>query len=168
MITKKDLFNGLDMINDRLRNKVTIVAVGGTALTLLNIKDSTIDVDFCISSGDKDDFIEASYGIKFRIDLFFDGFIFSEQLPSDYIERSRSIKKWGKIELLALSAEDIIITKAARYNQRDEEDIKVIAQKMDVGKEELEKRFQKVVDTYVGNVENYRINFEFIIKRHFT
>lgn len=164
MINKSDLLKWLHGIDKRLKRKITAVAVGGTAMTLLGLKPSTIDVDLCISSKDKRDF-EKAMGKKFKVDIFLDGFIFSEQLPSDYVEKSKGILELKKIILKALSPADIIVTKAARLNARDEEDISSLAKY--VKKEELTIRFNHVVGTYVGDEKTYRHNFEVVIRRFF-
>ncbi|MEK6983607.1 MAG: DUF6036 family nucleotidyltransferase [Nanoarchaeota archaeon] len=164
MIVKQDLLKWIRNADRRLERSITLVAVGGTAMTLLGLKPSTIDVDLCITSKDKKDF-EKSIGNNFKVDLFVDGFIFSEQLPSDYIQKSKDILQLKNIMLKALSPLDIIITKAARLNARDEEEISLLARY--VNKEELIERFKEVVGTYVGNANIYRHNFEFVVRRFF-
>jgi hypothetical protein len=45
---KSALIDLLEVLNEDLTKKITLVAVGGTAMTLLDLKDSTIDIDFTI------------------------------------------------------------------------------------------------------------------------
>lgn len=165
MIDRKTLMGWLREIDKKLSRKIIIVAVGGTAMTLLGHKPSTIDIDFCVSSSDKILF-EKHVGRKFKVDIFVDGFIFSEQLPEDYSEKAGTILELEKITLKALSPVDIVITKCARLNARDEEDIISIAKK--VSKPELLERFERVVGTYSGRGEDYRANFDYIIQRYFS
>ena len=54
MITRADLIEWLRKIDNKLNQKICLVAVGGTAMTLLGIKASTRDVDFCIESKNKE------------------------------------------------------------------------------------------------------------------
>lgn len=77
MITKKDLLSWLKKIDSKLKKKITLIAVGGTAMTLLNFKESTIDVDFDVGRDDYDLFKNA-IDKTFRVDIFVDGYIFSE------------------------------------------------------------------------------------------
>ncbi|MFH1439695.1 MAG: DUF6036 family nucleotidyltransferase [Candidatus Woesearchaeota archaeon] len=141
MITKNDLLNCLKEVDKKLNHKIVIVAVGGTAMTLLGLKASTRDVDFCVKSEDFKMFKELTKNDKFKFDLFQDGYIFSEQLPDDYIENSNRIKtKFSNLDLCTLSLIDIIITKAARYNARDEDDIESIAKTNLVKRNELKKK----------------------------
>jgi hypothetical protein len=161
MIAKADLLDWLRGIDDRIIMRITLVAVGGTAMTLLGLKSSTIDIDFCLSSSDKDAF-ENALDNRFKVDIFTDGYIFSEQLPEDYVEKSKEILTLKNINLRALHPADIVITKAARLNARDEEDIRALARYVD--KDMLMKRFEAVVDTYAGREEDYRRNFKYILR----
>ena len=117
MITKKDLLKWLEDIDVKLKNRITLTAVGGTAMTLLNLKESTIDVDFDISRENFNEFKKlTSNSKKFRVDIFVNGYIFSEQLPEDYVLMAKEFKnsKFNNINLKTLHPLDIIITKAAR------------------------------------------------------
>jgi|SRR3989338_9861216 len=164
MIGKTQLIVWIKKADRKISRKITVVAVGGTAMTLLGLKPSTRDVDFCISSEDKQEFKKA-IDKAFKVDLFFDGYIFSEQLPDDYAEKSKEILRLKNITLKTLGPEDIVITKSARLNARDEEDIQAIAKY--VKKEELIERFNQVIGTYAGKEEDYRMNFEVVLKRYF-
>lgn len=164
MIDKYELVNWLKKIDKKLSKKIILIAVGGTAMTMLNLKSSTMDIDFCIASKDEKEF-RKFLGNKFKVDLFTDGYIFSEQLPEDYIKKSKDMMELKNISLKALSPVDIIITKAARFNARDEEDIGALSKY--VNKEELIERFNLVVSSYAGKEEDYRYHFRIILKRFF-
>ncbi|MBI2138573.1 hypothetical protein HYU13_03220 [Candidatus Woesearchaeota archaeon] len=110
--------------------------------------------------------LESASGKKFKVDLFTDGYIFSEQLPEDYIEKAKDILTLKNLTIKALSPVDIIITKAARLNARDEEDIKALVKLVE--KEELIERFSQVVGTYAGNEKQYRYHLEVILRRFYT
>jgi len=65
---------------------MTLIAVGGTALTLLKAKASTLDVDFTIPG--KEDYALFKKTLKsiphdFRVDCYVGDLIFSEALPDD-------------------------------------------------------------------------------------
>jgi len=164
MIGKDDLLEWLKGVSKRISRKIIVVAVGGTAMTLLGLKPSTRDVDFCVSSEDKEDFKKA-LDKKFIVDIFVDGYIFSEQLPEDYLQKSKELVNLGNIDLRVLDPVDILITKAARFNARDEEDIKSLARFVD--KEELIQRFNEVIGTFAGNEDDYRYHFKIILKRFY-
>lgn len=168
--TKNDLIKWLREIDGKLGRPITLIAVGGTAMTLLNLKESTKDIDFCIKSEDSGRFKKLVKGAKFKVDIFTDGFIFSEQLPDDYVDISTKYKEvdFNNITLKMLNPLDIIITKAARYNERDEEDIATLVKTKQIDKNKLMKRFKDVLKTYAGSEENYEHNFKVILKRHFS
>lgn len=52
-MTKSALLDFLAVLDKEVSKEITLVAVGGTAMTLLDLKASTIDVDFTIPSKDK-------------------------------------------------------------------------------------------------------------------
>ena len=56
---KSALLEFLEALNGDLTKKVTLVAAGGTAMTLLDLKPSTIDIDFTIPSSDLPEFERA-------------------------------------------------------------------------------------------------------------
>lgn len=169
MIDKNNLLAWLNKIDKQLSNRILPIAVGGTAMTLLGLKPSTRDVDFCIEGKNLNCFRTLVRTDKFKVDLFQDGFIFSEQLPDDYIEQSNIIATNLKnIDLRTLSLIDIIITKAARYNERDEEDIATIAKTKLVDKKELRNRFKQVKETFVGNKADYEYHFNLVMRLHFS
>src|SRR3989344_5357194 len=130
-----------------------MVAVGGTAMVLMGLKESTKDVDFCIS--DKKGFeIFRNANIKsdFKVDLFHSGYIFCLQLPDDYIRRARSFNTGlKKINLKILSPLDLVVTKASRLNPRDIDDIKEVVRKKKIKKEELLARFGIVKKSWPGS-----------------
>lgn len=164
MISRNDLIKWLKKVDKKLGKRILVVAVGGTAMTLLGLKSSTVDVDLCVDSEDKKE-LERAVGSSFKSDIFVDGYIFSEQLPDDYKDNAKEILELGNMTLKALDPADIIITKAARLNARDEEDIEVLAKHVD--KKILVKRFELVVKTYAGNEKQYSDNFNHILKRFF-
>lgn len=138
-----------------LPRKLTLIAVGGTALTLLGKKASTRDVDFCfldkasmrsfISLAEKLGYKRAGpnrfIGKGIAIDIYSDGYIFCVQLLNDYAKKAVKIKEMQKIDLYSLAPMDLLITKAARFNDRDKEDMLAIIQSFDVAQKELVMRW---------------------------
>ena len=170
MITKKDLLKWLEDIDAKLKNRITLIAVGGTAMTLLNLKESTIDVDFDISRENFNEFKKlTSNSKKFRVDIFVNGYIFSEQLPEDYVLMAEELKnfKFNNINLKTLHPLDIIITKAARYNARDDDDIRILTKKIKIDAKKLRKRFEIVLESYAGSESVFKENFNVVLNRYF-
>lgn len=162
------LLEFLQEVDKETMQKVTVVAVGGTAMTLLMAKASTIDVDFTIPKDDYAEFVRALDNIPhgFKIDNYKDGAVFSQILPKDYIAKSIRIKtKMKNIELYALSPTDIIVTKIGRLNDRDKEDIAICIKKFKITKAHITKRASEI--EYVGREENYAINLQHVLKAFF-
>lgn len=162
------LLDFLGEIDKELKDKIVVVAVGGTAMTLLNAKSSTIDVDFTIPGKHYDDFEAAKKIVQpgFRVDLFHDGAVFITMLPDDYLKRSKLIKtSLQNIELRALHPTDIIITKIARLDGRDEQDIKSCIEKFMITKKQIEKRAEDI--GYAGNDEVFMNNLQSMFKKFF-
>ncbi|MDO8538612.1 MAG: DUF6036 family nucleotidyltransferase [archaeon] len=167
-IENKQLLDFLEEIDKELDFRIELIAVGGTAMTLLNLKPSTIDVDFDLSFEHKKLFQSALKKIPhgFKLDLFSNGLIFSQQLPEDYKKKIIPIKaKFKNIELFALHPLDIVVSKIGRLNERDEEDIRDCIKKFKITKNQVMKRAKQV--DYIGREQNYQINLKFALKEFF-
>ncbi|MDO8553820.1 MAG: nucleotidyltransferase [Candidatus Micrarchaeota archaeon] len=154
-ISNKELSEFLLEFNKYLTRTIKVVAVGGTALTLLGKKSSTKDVDFCFpEEKDRKLFVDTALKLGYKkqspnqligngiiIDTYVNGYIFVVQLPDDYLSRAIEIRKMEKINLYSLDYLDIIITKTARLNKRDDEDIRNILSSYKVDQNELVERY---------------------------
>jgi hypothetical protein len=177
-LVKSELFRFLKVMDKESRkptkrkptNKPTnITAVGGTAMTLLDLKTSTIDIDFDFRNDkDRKGFKKTLEGIPhgFKIDSFVGGFIFSQQLPKDYFEKSIRIPhRFKNIRLYALHPLDIVLSKIGRLDERDREDIKSCIEEYKLKKSQIRKRAKLV--KYVGHEESYQINLQYVLKNFF-
>ncbi len=165
-IDNSELIDFLSVIDRALTSKIRLTAVGGTAMTLLKLKESTIDVDFELSNGDykifKQALRETPHG--FKVDLFVDGLIFSQQLPEDFLDSSIAVKTTLKnIRLFALHPLDIVVTKIGRLNDRDIQDIDSCIHQFGLVKSEIKARAASV--EYTGNRELYKKNLAFVLKK---
>lgn len=137
------LLDFLGEIEKELIRKIVVVAVGGTAMTLLKAKSSTIDVDFTIPSQYYDDFQHARNIVQpgFQVDLYHDGAVFVNMLPGDYMKRSKPVKtRLKKIELRTMHPVDIVVTKIGRLDKRDKQDIESCMKKFKITKSQVVKR----------------------------
>ena len=158
----------LGEIDKELSRKIAVVAVGGTAMTLVNAKPSTIDIDFTIPGEDYDEFERAMKVVQpgFRVDVFRDGAVFVTVLPGDYLEKSKPIATNLKnIDLRALDPVDIIITKIARLDGRDEQDIGSCITNFQVTQKQIERRAKDM--NYAGNDEVFANNLRTVLGRFF-
>jgi ABC-type phosphate transport system auxiliary subunit len=169
LFDKKKLLDFLGILDKEMTKKITLVAAGGTAMTLLNMKTSTVDIDFTIPSQDVKEFENVLKKVPhgFKIDYWTDGMVFSQILPDDYLKKSIKIKTNLKnIRLRALHPIDIVITKIGRLDERDLQDIKECIEKFKLTKDQIKSRSKHV--EYVGHEDSYKINLEYLMKKFFT
>ncbi|MFH1840155.1 MAG: DUF6036 family nucleotidyltransferase [Nanoarchaeota archaeon] len=166
-INTKRLYELLESIEKFIERKVKLYALGGTALTILKIKPSTIDIDVNIHSKAEYEYIckifeqigfEEKSTIRWitqeglAFDLFHGSNILGTDLLNDALKKSKFIKSFGNIELYTLSLEDIIISKLARGDNRDFGDIKRIIKKVNL--KELIQRYKETMENSIGS--NYK------------
>lgn len=157
------LLDFLDEIEKELTREIVVVAVGGTAMTLLKAKSSTIDVDFTIPDPYYDDFQIAMKIVQpgFQVDAYHHCMVFVTSLPEDYVKRSKIVKtNLKKIELRTLHPVDVIVTKIARLDERDEQDIESCMKKFKITKNQVVKRASRVPslahdETFQSNLKNF-------------
>jgi len=162
------LLSFLEQVERQLDRKISLIAVGGTAMTILGLKPSTMDVDFNVAS--KEEMEALRHALRatphgFKVDLFVGGLIFSQQLPDDYIGQCIHVATLGRISLSALHPLDIVATKIGRLAARDEEDIADCIRKYRLKRSDVESRAQSV--QYIGNEGNYEANLRAVLKRFF-
>ena len=161
-LDKEVLFNLLKNFDEEAKEKITLVAVGGTAMTLLDIKVSTLDVDFTVPRNDKPEFDRVRNSIPhgFKIDVYVDGSVFCNTLPDDYLDRSSEIRNFNKIFLRALHPVDIVVTKIGRLSDRDVQDIEACISRCNIKKEEIVARAANII--YVGREEDYQYHLQWV------
>ena len=167
-LSKRQLLDFLAELDRELDHELTVVAAGGTAMTLYNFKPSTIDVDFTIPAEYLSEFHKVldltPHG--FKVDTWSDGMVFSQDLPGDYLEKSKPVRtKMKNIRLRVLDPLDIIVTKIGRLNEKDKEDIMTCIRKSHITKTQIINRAKQVV--YTGREENYKINLNHVTKKFF-
>jgi len=167
-LDKSRLLEFLQALDAEVSREITVVAVGGTAMTLLGLKPSTIDIDFTVPDEDFEEFRKANARLQhgFKIDLYRGGVVFTQILPEDYVEKSVKIgNKLKRIRLRALHPVDIVVTKIGRLDDRDLEDIRMCIRKCGISKSQLEERAGQV--QYAGRDENYENNLQHVLKKFF-
>jgi hypothetical protein len=166
-LDRSKLIGFLEEVEKELSRNITIVAVGGTALTLLGLKPSTRDIDFTIPNEDYDEFQNAlkSTPHGFKVDYWKDGSVFSQTLPDDYLRRSSDVIRLKRIRLKALSPVDIVVTKIGRLDDRDKQDIEACIKRFKLRRDQVSKRAKQV--EYVGRDENYEINLKHVLENFF-
>jgi len=166
-LDKSRLLDFLKVLDNEMSRKITVVAVGGTAMTLLDLKPSTRDIDFTAPEKDYDEFQRVLQSVPhgFEVQGWSDGTVFSQTLPDDYLEKSKPIANFKHIHLRALHPVDIVATKIGRLDQRDLQDIEICVKKFKLSKTQIEERAKQV--QYVGREENYENNLRYVLNELF-
>jgi hypothetical protein len=173
-INKQKLLDILSVWDGFLKRKVHLIACGGTALTLLGIKDSTKDIDLLVPQETEYDYligIVKELGYKqvtgpgwarddgFIFDLFRGSRVHTTQLLDSPLKEGNNItiKELNHIYLGVLNYYDIIISKLFRSTSVDIDDcLMLIAHKkkeIDLGK--LTFRFR---ETAAHDVSEVKVN----------
>lgn len=151
-----DLLGFLGVLEESLDRRIRLVAVGGTALTLLKVKPSTRDVDFTGPRADILAFREAARQTPhgFKVDTWFDGSVFALALPADYLERATlHPTRLARIELRTLHPVDLVVSKVGRFDPRDRKDIADAVRRLGIAPEAVEARAGQV--GLAGNEANF-------------
>ena len=178
--TNLDNLNTFLQLLADLNEELELYAIGGTAMILKNIKETTKDIDFLTTKNqesirklfnlaglkEKDDskLCNIWYLDSIRIDLFYDEFIFGITLPNDWKDKSEHVKDIGKVKLYILNWQDIIITKIARNEQRDIDDAIDIIKAEKINFDELKKRYYKLADGSL--ISDYHAKFKALEKAY--
>lgn len=158
-LSSRQLIDFLEEVEEQLQQSITLVAAGGTAMTLYRLKPSTIDVDFTGPGKDIDLFRRAVRLVQagFKVDTWPNGQVFSQFLPPDYLRKSKPIKTHlQSIKLKALQPLDIVVTKLGRLDERDFDDIKACIEEFKLSKGMIIRRARQV--HYVGNERVFEQN----------
>jgi hypothetical protein len=177
-LDKQDFLDRISIWDTYLKRKVHIIACGGTAITLLGIKDSTKDIDLVVP-----EVAEYDYLIKILKDLGYnpatgagwtrgDGFIFdlfrgkrvhtTELIESPLKEGNNSLlKEWSYIYLGIINHYDLITSKIFRSSAIDIEDCLnlVKARRQEIDLQRLEEHFHKTASFDIAQ-EKVMKNFE--------
>jgi len=166
-LSSRHIIGFLEEVGKNLDQRITLVAAGGTALTLYRLKQSTIDADF---TGPRKDIGLFRRAVRlaqpgFKVDAWPDGQVFSQSLPSDYLRKSRRIKMLRNVELRALAPVDIVATKIGRLDERDSDDIKACIKEFKLSKRAVILRAKRV--QYAGNEMVFEHNLRTVTTEFF-
>lgn len=168
-VSKKELLGFLDLFDQELDRSIVLIAVGGTAMTLLEIKPSTKDVDFNIpSEEDLKEFNRVNDKIKpgIRIDFWGSNMIFGEILPEDYVKLATEHKTGlKKIEIRILNPIDIACSKISRSNEADMEDIRDCIKYARITGKQLASRAS--LYSRAGSDKVFNQNLQYVLKNMF-
>jgi hypothetical protein len=163
-ISKKMLFEVLRQWNTFLKRKVHVIACGGTAMTLLDVKASTKDIDFIVPNEKEYAYLlrtlktlgyeeESTYGVMKKGDIFiFDLFpgkrIYTTELLESPLKEGNNatLKEFSHLYIGVLNDYDLISSKLFRGTDVDLDDclmlFKMHRMRIDWGR--LEKHFYEL------------------------
>ena len=174
-IDKIGLLDELAAWDSFLKRKVRLVACGGTAMTLLDIKESTKDIDLIVPIEKEYDYLlKVLPGLGYRSVTGWgwardDGFIFdlfrgkrvhTTELLESPLEKGKHalVKEYSHIYLGVLNPYDIIITKLFRATQVDIDDCLMLV-KHEINKVDWEK-----LDARFRETASYDVSEDKVIK----
>lgn len=161
-IDKKGLLDVIRTWNSYLKRRVHLIACGGTALTLLNVKESTKDIDFIVPETKEYSYLigvlqdlgykeATTFGWKrddaFIFDLYLGKTVYMTELLESPMEpgNNQLFKEFSMIYVGILNYYDILITKLFRSSTTDIEDCLNLVKtfKKDFDMRFFEKRFRQ-------------------------
>jgi hypothetical protein len=178
-LSANDLLDTLDNWNSLMNFRVHLIACGGTALTLLKIKESTRDIDFTVPVHKEYDrlmkflgdlgYEEKGGGLahdddpNFIYQFWCGNKVFTTDLLDSPLEPGKHIpiKRWSHIYLAALNLTDLIITKMFRGTSVDRDDCIAAFATGQVKAEELLERYSEAA-RYDLNPEKMMKNFVYL------
>ncbi|MCP4668633.1 MAG: hypothetical protein GY849_20005 [Deltaproteobacteria bacterium] len=158
-ITGRQLTETIDNWDRLINFKVNLIGCGGTALTLLEIKESTKDIDIIVPVRKEYErlitflqsigYEEKGGGLVHPDDPYFiyqfwvGNRVFTTELLDSPLDPGRNIpiKKWRHIYLAVLNLQDLIITKMFRGMQVDVDDCMAVFSASNMDPENLLERY---------------------------
>jgi hypothetical protein len=178
-ISGVDLLDTLENWDSLMNFRVRLIACGGTALTLLNIKESTKDIDLIVPETSEYDklmkFLKAlnyryrGNGLVHEDDPYFiyqfwcGNKVFTTDLLESPLKEKKHIliHRWTHIYLGVLNLTDLIITKMFRGTPADREDCLAAFATGQVDAEKLFESYSEAV-RYDLNPEKVMQNFGYL------
>jgi len=174
-IDRTGLLTALAAWDGFLGRKVRLIACGGTALTILGVKDSTKDIDLMVPDVNEHKYLTnilEKLGYKaasgwgwarddgFIFDLFKGKSVHTTELLESPLEKGNHIliKEFNRIYLGVLNYYDIIISKLFRGTSVDEEDCLVLIRHK---KDEID---LKLLDRRLRETASFDVSTDNIIK----
>ena len=169
---KTELLEFIKQLDAYLDEETILVAIGGTALTLLNIKSSTRDIDLIVPEKHSLEVLKSLFiKLNFKelainrwltnegiiIDLYPEDYVINVKLLDSSIEKSELIRRFDNITLKALNLYDICITKIDRGDKRDYDDIKLVLEKSKVNLKMLIRRYLLTMEDSDSEAPKYKL-----------
>lgn len=160
-----------------LKERVGLFLLGGAAAVIAyGSPRATMDIDAYVEDPRVRRLIEAWAGrgqeLALRFGVYFQSANTSLMLIEEpaWWERSQVILK-GKLKNVraaAIGKEDLILSKLSRYNDRDREDIRFLAENHKIGVKELIRYYKSARRYYAGDLRPLDQTFNIVLEEHFS
>lgn len=174
-VNKKRLEAFLQRLSNLLDGRLgAVFLLGGSALTWLDVKKDSFDVDLSIVKDDDpvplmeaiqgaSDFIEANADVIEMGELL--------PLPEGYAERSRFLSSYGSLSVHCFDLYSIALTKLHRFAAKDTDDVGRMLKAGLIECDALGKHFESVMEQYKkrvtrGDWEDFKRKFESFYRQH--
>ncbi|MFA4908213.1 MAG: DUF6036 family nucleotidyltransferase [Candidatus Omnitrophota bacterium] len=181
-INKQGLMSELSAWDGFIKKRVHLIACGGTAMTLLGVKESTKDIDLIIPDIEEHKYVtkilqQIGYKPKtgwgwarndgFIFDLFRGKHIHTTELLESPLEKANHyvIKEFSHIYLGVLNYYDIIISKLFRGTTVDNEDCLALikSKNREIDFRKLETRFRETASYDISELKILK-NWEYFLQ----
>ncbi len=172
-VTNSDLVEGLQELLDQLESRtqltepIKMLIAGGMATHLYTKERVTTDVDAEFSKRillPRDLLVETKAGNMLYLDPTYNS-TFSLMHENYRDDAIRTPLGTEHIEVYVLAPVDLIVSKIARYNGPDPDDIASLVTLFDITADEIEKRAEEALIGYVGNVDYLRMNLSDVLDK---
>lgn len=164
------------LAGENLKSKVTLYVFGGAAAVIAyGSKRGTTDIDAYLEDERiKEKFLKwAGEGSELykKHGIYFQSANTSLMLIEDPDWKHRSVEilkgRLKHILVMALSKEDLVLSKLSRYNDRDREDIKFIAENHKIDPKNLIACYEAARKYYAGHLRTLDQTFNIVLEEHF-
>jgi hypothetical protein len=182
-LKREDLLINIREWNRFIKRKVHLIACGGTALTLLGIKESTKDVDFMVPNATEYDYLTKilkdigfkqngyswiKQGDVFIWDIYKGNKIHTTELLESPLLEGNHIpyQTIGKIHIGILNVYDLISSKLMRGSGVDFEDCQMLmkAKAADIDIAKLKSRYKEMISFDISE-ERIKNHLEYLLQR---
>jgi hypothetical protein len=150
-----------------LREPIRMVIAGGMATHLYTGGRVTSDVDAEFSKRimlPRDLLVETREGNMLYLDPTFNSTF--ALMHEDYLKDAVRVPFGTQhIDVFVLSPVDLVVSKLARYNGPDPEDIEALIERLDIPAELIETRALQAMSGYVGNLDYLRMNLREVLEK---
>lgn len=148
MPTKEEMIAFFIDLDSKLEEKTNICFFGGCFFVLMGIKSSSPDIDILVNGDDYSRVTRAIREIKdnypFKVDVLTDRWLGEIRLPENFMKTAKPYRRYrskmNNIKLWQLSIYDMIISKIARWQEKDIKDIETLLTVFRVKRNKLQKR----------------------------